>query len=68
MAWVIKDKTTDEYYRQRVGNGWYSSDLEHARLYGSQKQAQQTINAAGHHVTYPGNRVLVTQEVRLFEV
>lgn len=68
MAWTIKDTNTGEYYRQRVGDGWYSSDINHARLYSDKKQAQKTINAAGHHVTYPGNRALTVQEVQLVEV
>jgi hypothetical protein len=68
MAWVIKDTSTNEYYRQRAGDGWYSSNIEHARMFGTEKQAQKTIHDAGHHVTYPGNRSLVTQEVRIAEV
>ncbi len=69
MAWVIKDTNTDEYYRQRCStNGWYSTDINTARLFTTAKQAQQTINADGHHVTYPGWRKLVVKEVQLIEI
>lgn len=69
MAWIIKDTTTGEYFRQRVGaKGWYGTDLDTARLYGNEKQAQRTIDAAEHHVSYPFNRTLVVKEVKLVEL
>lgn len=70
MAWVIKDTNgIGEYYRQRAsGNGWYSYFIDDVRLFTSPHQAQKTIDAAGHHVTYPGNRNLVVQEVKIVEV
>ena len=40
MAWVIKDLSTNEYYRQRVKTSWYSLDINNARLYTSVKAAQ----------------------------
>jgi hypothetical protein len=68
MAWVIKDINTNEYFRQRAGNGWYSTDINHARLYSNQRMAQQTITADEHHVSYPGNRNLAVKEVQLVEL
>jgi hypothetical protein len=69
MAWAIKDATTNEYFRQRVGpKGWYGLDIDTARLYTSDKQAQKTIDAAEHHVWYPGTRNLIIKEVKLVEV
>lgn len=69
MAWVIKDTNSGEYYRQRSNNnGWYSYFIDDVRLFTSPHQAQKTIDAAGHHVSYPGNRSLVVQEVKVVEV
>lgn len=68
MAYAIKDLDTGEYYRQRVGDGWYSTDIDNARLYGTYKQAKKTIDAGDHHVSYPGNRKIVVVEVKLTEV
>jgi hypothetical protein len=69
MAWVIKDLNTDEYFRQRVGpKGWYSADINNSRLYSQERMAQQTIDAGEHHVSWPGNRKLSTQEVTIVEV
>ena len=69
MAWVIKDLSKNEYYRQRhASGGWYSLDINNARLYTSIKQAQVVIDSATHHVTYPYNRDLKIIEVRLVEV
>lgn len=69
MAWVIKDLSTNEYYRQRHSTGgWYGLDISTARLYTSIRQAQQVIDRAEHHVTYPYNRDLKIVEVRLVEV
>lgn len=68
MAWVIKDLSTNEYYRQRVKTSWYSLDINNARLYTSVKAAQQVIDKAEHHVSYPYTRELKVVEVRISEV
>ena len=69
MAWVIKDTSTDEYYRQRAGRrGWYSDDINDSRLYTSAVQAQQIIDQGGHHVAWPGTRILVAKEVKITEI
>jgi len=69
MAFVIKDVSRNEYYRQRAGsNSWYSKDINHSRLFVNERVAQQTIDMNGHHVSYPGDRVLEIKEVHLVEV
>lgn len=68
MAWVIKDINTNEYFRQRVGKNWYSTDINHARLYSNERMANQTIIAGEHHVSYPFNRNLVVKQVQLVEL
>ena len=68
MAWVIKDTVTNEYFRQRCSNSWYSNDINHARLYSNERMARQTIAADEHHVSYPGNRSLTVKEVQLVEL
>ena len=69
MAYVIKDSNTGEYYRQRLGSkGWYSSNIDNARLYAEEKPAHKTIADNGHHVSYPGNRNLNVVQVKLTEV
>ena len=69
MLWVIKDTNTNEYYRRSAGaSGWYSADINFARLFTSKNKAQQTINTNNHHVSYPGNRNLITKEITLNEV
>lgn len=68
MAYIIKDLDIDEYYRQRAGNGWYSSDINNSRLFTTEEKAQETIDSAGHHVTYPGDRNLKVIEVKICPV
>lgn len=68
MAYAIKDLNTHQYYRQRAGDGWYSDNLDHARLFASEKAAQRTISQGNHNVTYPGDRNLCVVEVQLVEV
>lgn len=69
MAWIIKDTNTNEYYRQRAGRyGWYSLDINDSRLYTSAGAAQLTINQGGHHVVFPGNRMLSVAEVKIVEI
>ena len=69
MAWVIKDLITNEYYRQRAGKtGWYSTDINDSRLYTSEESALKTIDQAGHHVIYPGNRHISVLEVKIVEI
>ena len=68
MAFVIKDISRNEYFRQRCSNSWYSADINHARLYSNERMAKQTINTNQHHVSYPGDRVLEIKEVHLVEV
>jgi len=69
MVYVIKDLNTNEYYRQKPGpKGWYSSNINHARLYSTEKIAQKTIDIGNHHVSYPGNRNLTIIEVILIEL
>jgi hypothetical protein len=69
MSWIIKDTDTGEYFRQRCGpSGWYSNDINHARLYSLERMAQQTIAADEHHVSYPGNRNLAVKQVQLVEL
>ena len=56
---VIKDTDAGTYYRKSCGpEGWYGPEIGHARVYQSRAAAQRTIDAGGHHVTYPGNRAL----------
>ena len=69
MAWVIKDTTRSEYYRQSNGKeGWYSKDIVNARVYGTKEQAQRTIQSGNHHVTFPYNRSLYAVEIEMKEV
>ena len=67
MAWVIKDTLTNEYYRQRAGDGWYSTDINAARIYTTKSQAEKTISEGNHHITYPGNRILNVIEIVISE-
>lgn len=63
---VIRDKKSKEYYRQWCGpQGWYSPELDYARIYSLRAKAQQTIDQGNHHVTYPGNRDLEIVPVEL---
>jgi hypothetical protein len=68
MAWVIKDLSTNEYYRQRLGAGWYSTDINNARFYTDAIQARRVIDKADHHVTFPYNRDLKVIEVKIVEI
>lgn len=59
-AFIILDETTGHYYRQRHGSaGWWSDKIIDARMFGTEKTAQQTIDRAGHHVTYPNRKPVV---------
>ena len=69
MACVIKDLSTNEYYRQRVGpHGWYSTNISDSRVYTSAIIAKRVIDKGDHHVTFPGNRNLGIIDVKITEI
>lgn len=62
---AIRDRKTGEFYQSVVcKTGWYG-DLGMARLFKTQEGALGTINKAGHHVKYPGDRMVHVVKVRL---
>lgn len=60
-TYCIYDQASETYFARqyRPGRGWYSPHPEDARLYKTPMAAKRVIDADGHHVSYPGNRVLV---------
>lgn len=67
MAFVIKDSDSGEYYRQRPGkNGYYDTDLNHVRLYGSERAAQQIADSGHYTTTFQEDRRL--RKLKVVEV
>ncbi len=48
--------------------GWYHPDIGRARIYTKRRYALKTIRDRGHHVTYPGNRILIVVPVKIEEI
>lgn len=66
-VFIIRDTNTGEVYARRPGRGgWYTTNLYQARLYGTAKAAQRTIDKGNHNVSYPGNRSLAVEVLTSF--
>lgn len=69
MSWIIKDTYTKEYFIcQPSTYGWFHPDIERARTYLTHKAASKVLAEGGHHITWPGNRILSIVKVRTEEV
>ncbi len=69
MPYVIKDVYTNEYFT--VGattHSWYHPEIYRARIYTKKKFALKTIQNGGHHVIWPGNRILLVVPIRIIEI
>ncbi len=62
---AIRDRHSGDFYQSAAGKtGWYG-ELGTARLFKTEDGAASTIAKGGHHVSYPGNRLLHVVEVKL---
>lgn len=69
MSYAIKDQHTGFYYTGKVTvYGYYHPVTDRARLFTTIKTAQQTIDAAQHHVIWPGGRHLVIVPIKVEEI
>ncbi len=69
MSYVIKDTYTSTYFVGSASRGgWFDYDIERARTYLKRVTALRVIQEAGHHVTWPGNRILEVVKVHIKEV
>lgn len=66
---VIKCEFSQWYFTASVTpHGWYHPDIGRARIYTKRRYALKTIKDAGHHVIWPGNRILVVTPVKIEEI